>query len=71
MTDALFMARRYIDNANAKTTYKLALLPLDWAKAFDSIMLDAMINALKRFSFNIIISLMNNMIYDAQEFYAA
>ena len=45
--DALFMARRFIDEAHAIRITKLALLALDWAKSFDSMMPGPMLAALE------------------------
>ena len=50
VTDALFIARRHIDDAYVKKDGKLCSLALDEAKAFDSIMPQIMIHALQRFS---------------------
>ena len=47
--DALFCARRAVERAWAHRDGKLHLLALDWAKAFDSISSDALLNALSRF----------------------
>ena len=47
--DALFVARRVIENAWAKRDGKVILLALDWAKAFDSIAPAALNHALLRF----------------------
>ena len=48
-SDALFLARRFIDKATAQRDGKLAMLALDWAKAFDSISPAALMHALHRF----------------------
>ena len=48
-SDALFMARRLLEDAWATKDGQLVLLALDWAKAFDSISPDALMAALKRF----------------------
>ena len=50
VSDNIFIARKYLDAAFANKNGRLALLALDWAKAFDSIMLEPMFDALKRFS---------------------
>ena len=47
--DALFLARRMIDEAWATRYGSLIMLALDWAKAFDSISPDALLTALRRF----------------------
>ena len=46
--DAIFLARRLVENANAVQESPLILLALDWAKAFDSICPRALIEGLKR-----------------------
>ena len=47
--DAIFLARRRIEQACATQGSQLVLLALDWAKAFDSVMPDPLIEALRRF----------------------
>ena len=47
--DAIFIARRRIEIAKAKRGGQITLLALDWAKAFDSINVESLVNALKRF----------------------
>ena len=47
--DAIFLARRLLDQAWASKDGKLILLALDWAKAFDSIAPKALLTALERF----------------------
>ena len=47
--DAVFLARRMIEEANALKDKRLVLLALDWAKAFDSISPEALCHSLKRF----------------------
>ena len=47
--DALFIARRVLEEAWARKNGKAILLALDWAKAFDSISPQAWSQALKRF----------------------
>ena len=47
--DAVFLARRIIENAVALKDRKLVLLALDWAKAFDSISPEGLLKALDRF----------------------
>ena len=49
VSDAIFVARRFIDKAFAEKNGRLVLLALDWAKAFDSIMPEPMFAALSRF----------------------
>lgn len=48
-SDALFLARRLLDEAWAMKEGSLIMLALDWAKAFDSISPDALLRALRRF----------------------
>ena len=48
-TDALFLARRILEDACAMKNGKAILLALDWAKAFDSVSPDALSRALVRF----------------------
>jgi len=47
--DAICAVRRHIDLALAQRFGRTAMLALDWAKAFDSINVGAMITALRRF----------------------
>ena len=47
--DALFIARRKVENAWARKNGNLLLLALDWAKAFDSISPAGLVNAMSRF----------------------
>ena len=48
-TDGIFAVRRLIDSALAERNGQIAMLALDWTKAFDSINVDALIQALARF----------------------
>ena len=48
-SDALFIARRLIENAWEARSGKLVMLALDWAKAFDSVSPDSLVQALVRF----------------------
>ena len=48
-TDAIFAVRRSIDLALAHKHGRTVMLALDWAKAFDSINVEAMLKALSRF----------------------
>jgi hypothetical protein len=50
--DALFIARRRIEQALAARGGSAFLLALDWRKAFDSIAPDRMLSALKRYGVN-------------------
>ena len=47
--DALFIARRKVENAWARKDGNLLLLALDWAKTFDSISPAGLVNAMSRF----------------------
>ena len=47
--DAIFLARRLIEESNALQNKPLLMLALDWAKAFDSICPDALCESLERF----------------------
>eukprot|EP00959_Pyramimonas_sp_CCMP1952_P125062 2614425-Pyramimonas_sp.AAC.1 len=47
--DALFVARRLIEETWSSRSGKLVLLALDWAKAFDSVSPTALAQALVRF----------------------
>ena len=47
--DAIYIARRRIELAKAQRNGKISLLALDWAKAFDSLHVDALLDALRRF----------------------
>ena len=43
--DAIFAARRHIELACAQRNGQVMLLALDWKKAFDSVNVDALLNA--------------------------
>ena len=47
--DAIFVALRKIEQACAQRSGQIRLLALDWKKAFDSINLDSLLDALRRF----------------------
>ena len=49
VSEAIFVARRFIDKAFADKDGQLVLLALDWAKAFDTIKPDSLMIALHRF----------------------
>ena len=46
--DAIFIARRRIELARAQRNGRASLLALDWKKAFDSINIDSLLDALRR-----------------------
>ena len=48
-TDAVFMARRFIEAAGALKNGKGLLLALDWQRAFDSVRPEDLVTALRRF----------------------
>ena len=68
VTEALFIARKFIDNAHAIKNNKLILLALDWAKAFDSIMPRHMLAALERFRVHANFCAMIHAIYDSLQY---
>ena len=47
--DAIFIARRYLEESWATQNGKVVLLALDWAKAFDSVSPAALSDAMRRF----------------------
>ena len=47
--DAIFIARRHVETAKAQRNGKLVLVALDWAKAFDSVNISSLLDALRRF----------------------
>ena len=47
--DAIFIARRRVELAKAQRNGKLSLLALDWAKAFASLNINALLDALRRY----------------------
>ena len=49
--DAIFVALRKIEQACAERNGSIRLLALDWKKAFDSISVDNLLDALRRFGF--------------------
>ena len=48
-SEALFVARRLMDDVWAQKDGSLVFLALDWAKAFDSVSPSALLTALRRF----------------------
>ena len=49
--DAIFVALRKIEQACAERNGSIRLLALDWKKSFDSISVDNLLDALRRFGF--------------------
>ena len=47
--DAIYIARRHVENACAARFGQIKLLALDWKKAFDSVHVDSLLDALRRF----------------------
>ena len=47
--DAIFVARRRVETANAQRNGRLSLLALDWRKAFDSLNVSSLLDALRRY----------------------
>ena len=66
--DALFIARRKVENAWARKNGNLLLLALDWAKVFDSISPASLINAMSRFGIPYHSCLVVSGIYDGRPF---
>ena len=48
-SDAVFIGRRIIETTCAQRSGRLSLVALDWAKAFDSVNVDSLLDALRRF----------------------
>ena len=49
IVEAIFVARRRIELAIAQRSGRVSLLALDWAKAFDSVHIERMLHAMRRF----------------------
>ena len=47
--DAIYITKRHVENACAARFGQLKLLALDWKKAFDSVHVDSLLDALRRF----------------------
>ena len=69
--DAVFLARRAIEDANAIKDKTLMMLALDWAKAFDCISPQALIKALARFGLPEKILAVISGIYTNRKFYVS
>ena len=69
VTDALIMARRFIDKAHVIKIVKLILFAFDWAEAFDSIMPRPMLAARERFGLPADFLAMINAIYNSLTFF--
>jgi hypothetical protein len=67
--DALFLARRMIEETWDKRDGRLMLLALDWAKAFDSVSPDALCESLRRFGIPREFIAMVRAIYMDRKFY--
>jgi len=67
-SDAIFMVRRMIDSSLAQRHGKVAMLALDWAKAFDAINVESMLVALQRFGLPAKILRMIKNIYTGRTF---
>jgi len=48
---AIYIARRHIELAIARRAGSVSLLALDWSKAFDSVHVDGLLDALRRYGF--------------------
>ena len=66
--DALFLARRLIERAWDLKDGMLVFLALDWAKAFDSISPDALLEALRRFGVPACMLKVISSIYSSRRF---
>ena len=67
--DAIFVARRRIETAIAQRHGAISLLALDWRKAFDSVNLASLLDALRRFGFpDDFISIINGLMRDRSFF---
>ena len=67
-SDALLVIRRIVDAACDATQDKLMMVFLDWAKAFDRIKPDIMLQALTRFGLPLKVVNMIRGIYDSRQF---
>ena len=67
--DALFVARRLLDDAWAAADGKLVFLALDWAKAFDCIEPQSLLTALHRFALPAEFVEMVESIYEHRDFF--
>ena len=68
-SDALFLARRFINKATAQRVGKLVMLAPDVAKAFDSISPSALIRTLHRFNISQHFIVMIHAIYCSRMFF--
>ena len=67
--DAIFVAKRHIELALAQRHGCLSLLALDWAKAFDSVNVENLWEALKRYGISEkIANLLENLLHHRQFF---
>ena len=68
-TDALFLLRRVLDDVWAEKDASVVIVALDWAKAFDCISPDGLIDALRRFGLPLpYLSFIGN-VYGSRQFY--
>ena len=67
--NAIFVARRCVELAKAQRHGSISLLALDWAKAFDSINVVSLMDALRRFGIpHDLLEIISNML-DARTFF--
>ena len=67
--DALFLARRALEAIYAEKDQSISFVALDWAKAFDSIDPESLIQALRRFGLPSSFLQMVMAIYSARQFF--
>jgi len=68
-TDAIFVARRKIETACAQRNGQVSLLALDWAKAFDSLNVESLLDALRRFGISASIRKIIASLMEHRQFY--
>ena len=71
--DAIFIVRRRIELASARKNGRLSLLALDWKRAFDSVNITSLGDALRRFGIpqafiNLVLNFMRNRKFYVEEF---
>ena len=67
--DAIFVARRRIELARAQRNGKVSLLALDWRKAFDSLRVECLVDALRRFGLPAEFLVMVSNLLSTRQFY--